>query len=380
MKIGAILRADASGLGTLSLEFYRHFSLKALIPSNTQRRFEFFRKFLPGSSSLKVDRSLFPDATFVDKITDEAVRNFVSDLDILLAFETPYNWNAFTIARELGVKTILFVDFEWTRKVVPVKPDLFMCTSLADYEEMEEPKMYLPIPVNRELLPFRERTRAKVFLHNAGSGGKGGRNSTLELLQAIPLVKNNAAFLIRIKDLDQYSDARVRKFLSKFPRQLLKEGKEFQLGNSMVRIKEGTVQNYYELYEGGDVLIHPQIYGGLSLPIQEAVSCGMPVIAVDRFPENQFLDKDLLVAPNKVEERMIHRKVKAHLISPESLAEKIDEVFGMPLEKYSQKNDAIAAKWDWKNMERYYRKAFETVKEERISVQSEEERRYFVTP
>ncbi|MCH7604790.1 glycosyltransferase, partial [Patescibacteria group bacterium] len=339
-----------------------------------------FRKFLPGSSPLKVDTSLFPGEMFVDRITDEVVRNFVSDLDILLAFETPYNWNAFNIARGLGVKTILFVDFEWTREVLPVKPDLFLCTSLADYEEMEEPKIFLPIPVNRELLPFRERTKARVFLHNAGSGGKGGRNSTLELLQAIPLVRSNATFLIRIKDLDQYSDSRVRKFLSKFPRQLLKEGKEFQLGNSTVRIKEGTVQSYHELYEDGDVLIHPQIYGGLSLPIQEAVSCGMPVIAVDRFPENQFLDKDLLIEPDKVEERMIYRKVKAHLISPESLAEKIDEVFNMPLEKYSKKNDALARKWDWKNMEQFYRKVFEAVKNGESLAQSAEERKYFVTP
>jgi glycosyltransferase involved in cell wall biosynthesis len=380
MKIGAILRGDPCGLSTLSVEFYRHLSLKALVPLNIQRKFDFLRFFFRKSAPLQVNKSLFPDAMFVEKITDKVARDFLKGLDVLLAFETPYNWNVFKIAREMGVKTVLFVNFEWIPEILPTNPDLFLCPSMADFEVMADPKIFLPPPVNREALLFRERKIARVFLHNAGSGGKGGRNSTHEVLQAIPLVKSDAKFIINIKDLDNFSDLPAKKILSKIPREFLKEGKEFEMAGKSVCVKEGTYADYAARYKDGDVLIHPQIYSGLSLPMQEAISCGMPIIAIDRFPDNGFLNKELLVKPYKQEMRNLYRKVKAELITPEALAAKIDQVYSMPIEKYSRENNALAEKWDWKNMTKIYLEMFENLKNGKTPLQGEEERDALLSP
>jgi hypothetical protein len=72
----------------------------------------------------------------------------------------------------------------------------FLCPSRLDYNELPEPKQYIPTPVNRDIIPFRLRRQARKFLFINGTGDRG-RNSLHVLWGAIPLVKSPVEFLIR---------------------------------------------------------------------------------------------------------------------------------------------------------------------------------------
>ena len=77
---------------------------------------------------------------------------------------------------------------------------------------------------------------------------------------------------------------------------------------------------------------------------------GLPVIAIDCPPQNEFLHKDLLIKPEKISTIKLKRLVKVYDILPQSLAKKIDEVAFRSVVKYSKLNYNYAMKISWKNL------------------------------
>jgi glycosyltransferase involved in cell wall biosynthesis len=58
-----------------------------------------------------------------------------------------------------------------------------------------------------------------------------------------------------------------------------------------VQMKEDDYEN---LWKEGDIYLHLHRWDGLSLPINEAMAAGMPIIAPNFYPHNEFLPKRLL--------------------------------------------------------------------------------------
>ncbi len=321
LKIGLIARADNSGLGTLSRQFYKHlkdYIAKVMIVWNGV--YEYYPERFPEEISYVCKRGV-PDLEEID--------NFLKDINLVLTFETPYNWNLFSKAKERGIKTVLMPNYEWLPKDLPVKPDLFLCPSKLDYDEAPEPKVYLPVPIDREELPFKLRKKARVFLFNNGHGGYLNRNSLHEFLEAISLVKQPVQFIIHSQVyFDVVNDSRVEVILGDVP--------------------------YEKLYERGDMFVFPHKFDGLSLPIQEAMSVGMPVISTDIYPHNTYLPKELLFEPEAITEYYIKRPIKAAIISPVKLAQKIEEFALQDISHLSKKMDELAEKWSWKNLKTKY--------------------------
>lgn len=327
MRIGLVCRCDLGGLGHLSYDFWKHI-------------YEISKELIILSG--KNDNPfLFPKGVIcsIGRPTLEEIDEFLTDIDIVLAFETPYNWNVFSKAKERGIKVVLVPNYEWSEPKSPVTPDLYLCPSKLDYDYMPEPKKHLPIPVNRDEFPFQQRTKAHTFLFNNGGGGTGGRNGYEELMEAIPLVKSNVEFLINTQiQVKPIKDNRVK----------------FQ----WINIK------HEDLYKKGDVFLFPHKYDGLSLPIQEALSAGMPVLSTNIYPHNDYMPKEWFFEPEKFFMGKVCpecRPIDIAVLDPKLIAAKIDEWADKDITEDSKKADEIADKISWKSLHDEYIKVFKNL-------------------
>jgi glycosyltransferase involved in cell wall biosynthesis len=323
-RIGIVAVCDNTGLGVMAVDFFRNLMVQKVL-------------VVPGRLESHLDR--FANRRGVSVIvcptpvpTLGEIDRFLENLDVVVAFETPYDWNIFMRARRLGIKTILIPMYEWTppNDKIPYYPDLFLCPSRLDYDELPEPKHHLPTPVNRDLIPFRLRTQARKFVFINGTGDRG-RNSLHVLLEVIPLVKSPVEFLIRSQvPIPPISDTRVS-----------------------VRMEEVDYEN---LWKEGDIYLHLHRWDGLSLPINEAMAAGMPIIAPNFYPHNEFLPKRLLFPVEAIVRECLReglREIDVHVISACTVAQKIDEVAMMQeheIALLSQAVDQLADERSWRVM------------------------------
>jgi len=325
-KIGLVGRCDAGGLGTMALDFYKHLPI---------------HKTMLVLSQYPNYPENFKDAYICERgaPTLEEVDKFLEDLDVVLAIETPYNWSIFSRAREKGVKSVLIPMYEWTKPELPENPDLLLCPSEYDLEilkDMPIEKKWIQTPVDRKKFPFKVRGGNKEFVFNNGHGGHMGRNSLSEFLYALSMTELDAKFLVR----------------SQIP---------FE-GNADTRIDYTVGEIKHEdLWKAGDIYVHLHKFDGLSLPLQEAMSAGFPVIAIDRPPYNKYLPKELLIAPEAEGKMMMNREIDVSLISAQAIAEKLEEVSNMPeerLKEISMEMGTQAQKWSWDVLKDEYLKTF----------------------
>ena len=183
---------------------------------------------------------------------------------------------------------------------------------------------YIHHPVDREALPFREINKARTFIHIAGRVAAYDRNGTEIVKQAIPLLKSKA----KVKILDQSIN---------------------------------PVKNYWELYKTGDVLVLPRRYGGNCLPLNEALSVGMPVIMTDVEPNNRLLPRNWLVKAEKTASFAPRAVVDIYSCTPQDLADKIDEFYDNDelMELENKQADLLASSFDWNSMKREFMRTIE---------------------
>jgi len=325
-KIGLIARSDNSGLGVFTQEFYKNLPIEKVLVvlhgeyQNYPEKFDENKRIVcqRGTPGL------------------EEIEEFLDGIDVVLTFETPYNWNIFTRAREKGVKTALFVDYEWLSETLPANPDLYLCGSEVNYygipEIPEEKKALIPCPIN-DSFQFQKRKKAETFVFNNGHGGFRDRNSWKELFEAISLVKEPVNFLIR-----------SQKYFPYIP------------NDSRIEIQYGDIP-HDDLYKEGDVLIHPHKFGALSMPVQEGIASGMPVITTDLPPYHKLVPESWLIKPEARTQIFIRRQIEAVIHSPTNIAKKISEFANKDISQDSEKTKEIAQRWRWKNVRGEYLKA-----------------------
>ena len=286
-KIGSTVFATNQGLGVLAKAFYDHGIINKV--------------WIQKHSTRKTHYDWYPDRLMLQEELLEC--------DALLFFETPFNWKLIPQARERGIRTALMPMYECTNFPAPYEPDVYVCPSLLDLEYYKDKNaVFIPVPVKAT---WRLRERARVFVHNAGNGGIGGRNGTKELLQALPYVKSPIKLIIRTQE------------------------KNFTCTDPRVEIRTGTVP-YDELFNEGDVFIFPEKFNGLSLPLQEAFASGMLVMAGNRFPINTWLPVDPLIPVDSYKTEKIAVQFESAVYDPREIARTIDTWFDADISDYSR--------------------------------------------
>jgi len=327
LRIGAICRIDNGGLANLAFDFWKHIH-------------EITKALVVVSSDKKQNLLRYPEQVICQGFpTLEQIEEFLKDIDIVLAFETPYNWNIFSMAKERGIKTVLMPMYEWTEEKPPIHPDLYLCPSLLErdiYKYYPTKSEYIPVPIDRKMFPFKLRTKAETFVFNNGHGGTKGRNGLVALLQAIPLVKSDIKFIIRSQvPIPEIKDIRV----------------DVRLGEA----------KRADLFKEGDVLLLPRMFGALSLPTWEAISSGMPVLSTDLYPFNMILPKDWFFKAERIEKGQtatINRIIDVAMVNPKDIAKKIDSWANKGITKESNLANKIARKMSWDNLHDEFIKLF----------------------
>ncbi len=325
-RLGILAFASNSGLGTLSREF--HDNLKPAKTLLIPTRYAEFPERFPGSRR---------------GLEQENIDWLLSGIDVLLAFETPSDWNIFAMARKRGVKTILMPMYECMPSPLPAWPDMLLCPSTLDlkifrHEAVDKCRVkHLPVPVNRQRLPFQPRRYARVFEHHAGHGGLLSRNGTYELLAAVPMLKSDARIVI-------YSQRKL----------------DFE--HPKVEIRVGNFQEYWDIWGHGDVFVFPHKFDGLSLPIQEALSSGMPVLSTGMEPFSGWLPQDWMIrADEHTEMRVFQRMVDVAVVDPHRIAEMIDGWYGKDIRGDSVMANKLAEALDWKALKPRYQQILNTI-------------------
>jgi len=100
------------------------------------------------------------------------------------------------------------------------------------------------------------------------------------------------------------------------------------------------------------VLLFPRMFGALSLPTWEALSCGMPVLSTNIHPFNKTLPKEWFFeaeGSKKVQTSSQNRIIDMYKIDPQKLADKIDEWANKNITEESKKAGEIAEQFSWGN-------------------------------
>lgn len=295
MKVGTLCFTSDQGLSYLARDFYTHGIITHPVILAHGRRTDHPEWYPAGTS-------------FVGNYRAPEVFDHLSKCDVVLFFETPFDWQLIPRLREAGVRTVLMPMIECMPDPLPTIPDLLLCPSWLDlqwadqyrkgksvtcdkcgityawaslgyskircpncWDNDTETKLYqqgvtfLPVPVN---VPWRQRTRCEVFIHNAGNGGLRGRNGTRQIIDAMLYIKSPIKLILRSQEGTwMTNDNRV----------------ELRIGH----------QSQETLWDDGDCFLFPEKFNGLSLPLQEARAAGMLVMATDRFPMNTWLPQQI---------------------------------------------------------------------------------------
>jgi glycosyltransferase involved in cell wall biosynthesis len=350
IKLGLTAFDTCTGLGNQTRAYFDHLKpYKTLVSDisawNHQKRYpEWYKQNDPEQFEVIFDYG-FPSHEVIDK--------FLDGLDAILVAENPLNYYMFQRARELGIKSILVPNFEFLeflRTPVLPKPDLFLVPSIWRIKEIEQfgPTRYLHFPVDRNLLPYREIKEFDFFLHNIGNPAVHDRNGILSIMDAMKLIDDPKVKIhIHGPTIDTLKD---------IPIYYGRRDERMSWGLS------GDVIDYWHLYKVGSVLLLPRRYGGNCLPMNEALSIGMPVIMTDVEPQNTFLPKEWLVPATPKESFRARTDITVYEADPNALAEKMKWFANLSSEEMlaeSKKADALAETISWDMLLPEYTKIIE---------------------
>lgn len=305
--IGAVVLATDQGLGYLAKSFYDHGLIdRVLIHYHSSR--------------------INHEEWYLDAVSNE--EDLLAGIKTLILFETPFDWKIIPRARAMGIKVVLMPMYECTRYPFPYQPDLLLCPSMLDlrfYKSKGENCKLVTVPHD---IPFRLRHRARVFVHNAGNGGLGGRNGTRELLLAMEHVKSPIKLIVRsqVPIASPVKDSRI----------------EYRIGQQE------------NIWKEGDVFVFPEKFNGLSLPLQEACAAGMMVMCGERFPMTEWLPNEPMIPVKGYHEESISTFFQCAEYDPKKIAECIDYWYDKDITEFSLAGREFSKKNSWKRLKGKY--------------------------
>jgi glycosyltransferase involved in cell wall biosynthesis len=363
MKLGVLARMDNTGLGNQTYGYYRHLSpTKTLVVdiSDLNGNPQFPERYTDNQIG---------EVTFVKGLLRAPdIDSFLEGLDVVLIAEAPYNYHLYARARELGVKTAVAYNYEffdWFAHPDYPKPDMLIAPSQWHYQDIEKwcednnvKHVYLHCPVDRQDLPFREIKQARTFLHTAGRSAAHDRNGTKTVIEASKYLKTDAQIVIHFQGEQGLAHQTT------MTTQDYRQYAEVYGDPSRLNILTQELINYADVYAMGDVLLLPRRYGGNCLPLNEALSIGMPAIMTNVSPNFSFLPFDWLVPAERIGQFEPRTVIDIYGADPQYLADKIDSFYNlteheMLVENFRASNLAHNISWDVMNQK--YSEALESL-------------------
>lgn len=335
-RVGLIARADNRGLGQQTWAFYRNMRpAKTLVVD------------CPSQQPLPLHLDRFPGATVTSNgfPTRREIDEFLDGVDIVYTAETGYGQHLWDAAHQGGVDTVLHINYEFF--VESDRPTVFAAPTLWHIEDLPESTIYLPVPIETDRMKPREvkSVAASRFLHVVGRPAIHDRNGTPEVFEALQYVRSDVTVVIACQQRG-YVESLQRKY--RIP------------DHVTVEVRSIDRVNYWENYLDADALLMPRRFGGLCLPAQEAVGCGLPVIMPDISP-NGWLPADWLVPASYAGSFDAKQPVDIYLSDPPAVAERVD-LLAQDANYYAEAVDKallLRRRLSWETQRAHYAEVFE---------------------
>ncbi len=239
--VGLIVRCDDTGLGVQTHEMWRHLRPDVTVVVDMSK----LRRHAPQHTNRYPGAIVTTWGGVNKKFDSRTALSSLGMCDVIITAET---WYDTQIAALPGV-SVLYLNPE----LYGGEPaDVYWTPTSWRLASTPAETITVPLPVATDR-PYR---RGTGLLHVAGKQAAADRNGSATAIKAaraagVPLTVT-------------YQETRVSSTLG-------------------VRSIPAT-ENYWDLYQHGDVLLLPRRYGGLSLPVQEAMAAGLAVIMTDIEP------------------------------------------------------------------------------------------------
>lgn len=284
MKLGILAYASRTGLGYQTKDYVDHLdpAKVLLIDLSMFNGMEIHPEWYEGRN-IVLSRGI---------PTPEVINQFLDGLDVVFMAETPLNYYLVEECKRRGIKCINaynyeFLDYfnhpDWEGFDILAAPSVW---NIDIVKNLNKGKVHhFPVPVNRNH-GIRDIRHLKTIFHVLGRPAVHDRNGTLSFLSAIEVLGRQFEYVVYYQEPQ---DARGREYFQPVRDRLYSMKDRF--GIKIVV----DCQDNMEMFQEGELMVLPRRYGGLCLPMQEALSWGIPVIMTDVSPNNSVLPKEWLV-------------------------------------------------------------------------------------
>lgn len=258
MKLGVLARANSRGLQYQSEAVAREYGASVLlvdVPNHSSRRFP-------------TRRDVFPDAPCVTvragwQLDEGVVRRWLQGLTHVYSAETLYDERLADWGRHEGVATVCHVNPEFVCGHWGIgKPSALWSATI--WRQGITGARLVPMPADPAPVVALHQDSPR-WLHVGGKETTGDRNGTIAVLTALPLLERPCHVRIVTQERRLPMDVHAPPHVE-------------------VEVITGGVENPADLYTDRDALVLPRRYGGLCLPVGEAMARGMAVVMTDISP------------------------------------------------------------------------------------------------
>lgn len=307
-KIGIIARADKTGLGYQTRELVEMLnpSKVMLIDSSYFNGNEQFPEWYDGYNVKKSQAGF---------LSNMEVNDFLNGIDVVISCEIFYSTRLSNVAHRRGIRTILQYNYEFFEYFVIdgmrqpnilLGPTTWHIDYINKYFGGKSTVTHLPPPTTPAIFTSAKETNMakshKRILHVAGKRAAKDRNGTDIVIEMLKYSKADYELVVTVQgDFKPDCD------------------------DPRLTIDNSNPDDRAELYTGFDLMVLPRRYGGLCLPMNEALLSGLPVIMTDVSPNNDILPSEWLVEATKVAEVQFKGLVDLYDTDPRKLAELVDK-------------------------------------------------------
>ena len=251
-----------------------------------------------------------------------------NNLDLVI-FNEEYDWNLVMAAKATGIKIATYLDYykeNW--KPYMSLYDTVLCSTKRTFHLVKDfcKAYYIGWGIDTGLFkPLISNERKYTFFHNAGWLGINYRKMTPAVILAFDTISQYN------HDITLFIHAQTE--LERLPPEII----TLVHNNSRITYHVETVPAP-GLYHKGSILVFPSKLEGLGLPLLEGMACGLPAIATDAPPMNEFVKDGYNGLLVKVANRLTRHD---NIAFPEEIVDMADLTFKMD---YLIKNPGLVYK------------------------------------
>lgn len=313
LRCGVFARASDRGLGMLAREVVRHLSPERVL---------IIRPDAESKAGLVCHREWYPADSQIARydgrrLNESQVKAWLRGLDVVLHFETLYDYRVADFARDAGAVSVAWLMPEYHgmgRGPGAPEPDQWFAPTSWRLDHLPERTRVVPVPVpiDRWPVPARADDGPPRWLHVGGAPYpvSHDRNGTRIFLNALQFLKGEHRVTIRSQGVPLPLPVRPARDVH-------------------VEVHTTPVDDYWRMYDDADALVLPRRYGGLSLPANEAMGAGLALVMPAVSPN---LDWPIVPVTASVENHiaMSGGQIPYACVDPRDLAEQMDALAASP--------------------------------------------------